>query len=197
MSGLEQILNRIKDDSKKEADAIYEAASKEIDDIKASSDQKISVECKKISDKADAQVKVIEERSRASADLLYRQILLRGKQDLIKDVISSARRKLENMSESEYISFITALLKNHIPSRDCTLSFNERDLKTIPESVIDEFKEDALKNGASVSLSQDPANIPDGFLLDFGGIEENCTFDALIEQNIDSLQDEVSAQLFG
>ena len=54
----------------------------------------------------------------------------------------------------------------------------------------------AKEAGADLKISEEAAEIKNGFVLDFGGIEENCTFDALIDQNIEELQDKVKSLLF-
>lgn len=196
MNGLEKIIERISGDSKKEADAIHEKALNDIAEIKAESEKKISAECEKIKQRSDSEINVIKERAKSSADLSYRQIMLEGKQELINETILSAKSKLENLPDADYISFIGDLLKKHTPTRDAILYFNSRDLKRIPRSTMEGFVSEASKNGAKVSLSDKPADIKNGFILDYGGIEENCTFDALIEQNIEMLEDVANSTLF-
>ena len=76
------------------------------------------------------------------------------------------------------------------------LKLNAADLKRIPQDVIDGFVKSAEDKGAKLTVSSEAAEIKNGFVLDFGGIEENCTFDALIDQNIEELQDKVKSLLF-
>ena len=44
---------------------------------------------------------------------------------------------------------------------------------------------------------KEPRPIEDGFVLVYGGIEENCTFRALMDAKKDQLQDTVNQILFG
>ena len=44
--------------------------------------------------------------------------------------------------------------------------------------------------------SKTPCDLPDGFLLVYGGIDVNCTFDALFEAEADALQDIAGGLLF-
>lgn len=196
MNGLNKILERISLDYEKEADDIMAAASKEAAEIKVQTDKKIATECSNIRKKTDSEVKAIKERSIGAADLAKRQIILKGKQEIINEVISKARDRLYNMSDNEYQSFIADLLIKHVPDEDAVLKFNKQDEKRIPKSVTDDFISRALKNKATVTVDFGSDRIKNGFILDFGGIEENCTFDALIDQNIEKLEDEVSAILF-
>lgn len=197
MNGLEKILDKISQDARKEADNILDAAHTKASEIKAESDKKISRECEEINKKALAKVQAIREKSKGTVDLAYRQIILKAKQDLIRETIAASRERLESLSDADYQAFFKELLDNHVPNQDAVLELNERDMRRIPKSVIEDFKQKALKKGATVTLSDEPAGIKNGFILDYGGIEENLSFDALIDQNIEYLEDETGRILFG
>ena len=47
-----------------------------------------------------------------------------------------------------------------------------------------------------LKCSNTPCNIPDGFLLVYGGIDVNCTFASLFEAVGDTLQDLAGGMLF-
>ena len=54
----------------------------------------------------------------------------------------------------------------------------------------------AKEKGGSLTLGKEPGKIEDGFLLVYGGVEENCTLKALMDAKKDSLQDKVNEILF-
>ena len=54
----------------------------------------------------------------------------------------------------------------------------------------------AAEAGGSLQLMKEPRPIEDGFVLVYGGIEENCTFRALLDAKKDELQDTVHRILF-
>ena len=54
----------------------------------------------------------------------------------------------------------------------------------------------AKEKGGSLVLKKEPKAIADGFVLVYGGIEENCTLRALFDAKRDQLQDQVNAILF-
>ena len=53
----------------------------------------------------------------------------------------------------------------------------------------------AAEKGGSLVLSKE-RSIEDGFILVYGGIEENCTLKALLDAKKDELQDKVNEILF-
>ena len=55
---------------------------------------------------------------------------------------------------------------------------------------------DGLEKGAKITVSKDPADISDGFILVYGDIEINCSFEALIEDSRDAIKDELNSIFF-
>lgn len=196
MNGLDKLVARISGESDAQIKAIIDEANAKAAEIKADSDKKMKAECERIEKKAQTEVETIEMRSKASAELKTKQILLTGKQELLNDTIGMAKEKLSSLSNQEYVDFIKKLFSKHVPSEDAVLKLNAADLKRIPQDVIDGFVKSAEDKGAKLTVSSEAAEIKNGFVLDFGGIEENCTFDALIDQNIEELQDKVKSLLF-
>ena len=196
MNGLDKLVARISGESDEQIKSIMDEANAKVSEIKADCNKKIKAECERIEKKAQAEVETIEMRGKASAELKTKQILLTGKQELLNDTIAMAKDKLGKLSDQEYIDFIKKLYAKHIPSEDAVLRLNAADLKRIPEDVLDGFVQSAKEAGAKLSISDGAADIKNGFILDFGGIEENCTFDALIDQNTEELQDKVKSLLF-
>lgn len=56
--------------------------------------------------------------------------------------------------------------------------------------------QNGLPKGAKLVLSDQTAAIDGGFLLVYGGIEENCSFEALFESDKERLQDAAQELLF-
>ena len=54
----------------------------------------------------------------------------------------------------------------------------------------------AEKKGGALTVSQETCDIDGGFLLVYGGIEENCSFTAMFAAEKENLQDKVHTLLF-
>ena len=196
MNGLDKLVDRISGEANDQIKSILDEANARAAEIKAEYDKKQKAECDRIEKKAQSEVETIESRAKASAELKTKQILLTGKQELLNDTIALAKEKLAGLSDQEYTDFIVKLFDKHIPMEDAVLRLNAADLKRISKDVLDSFVKKAKEAGADLKISEEAAEIKNGFILDFGGIEENCTFDALIDQNIEELQDKVKSLLF-
>jgi len=196
MSGLEKIVGRISQESSGKADAILKEAKARAEAILADNRKKTMEECGRIEKKAEAQARGIAERSKASAELKSKQILLSGKQEAMNDTIRLAKEKLAGLSDQEYTDFFVKLFQKHVPAQDAVLKLSKKDLGRFSGETLDALTAAAKAAGSNLTISKDAADIRDGFVLDFGGVEENCTFDALFDQNIDDLLDKVKSILF-
>lgn len=196
MSGLEKIVDRISKESGDIAAGILAEAQAKAQAITADNEKKTREECERINKKAESQALNIAGRSKASAELKSKQILLTGKQEVMNETIAMAKEKLAGLSDQEYTDFFVKLFKKHAPSQDAVLKVNAIDQKRFNDAVYDELKAAAKAAGSELTVSEEAADIKNGFVLDFGGVEENCTFDALFDQNIEDLLDKVKSILF-
>ena len=196
MGGLDKIIGHINHDAENEVKSVLDAAKAQAESIVNDAKEKTAEECDRINKKAATEVQSILDRGRSSAELKTKQILLTGRQELISETINMVRDRLNSLSDEEYAEFITGLFAKHVPNKDAVLKLNAADMKRIPKEVLDGFVKKAEEAGAKLTVSGEAAGIKNGFVLDFGEIEENCTFDALIDQNIEELQDKVKSLLF-
>ena len=196
MGGLDKIIGHISHDAENEVKSVLDAAKAQAESIVNDDKEKTAEECDRINKKAATEVQSILDRGRSSAELKTKQILLTGRQELINETINMVRDRLNSLSDEEYAEFITGLFAKHVPNKDAVLKLNAADMKRIPKEVLDGFVKKAEEAGAKLTVSGEAAGIKNGFVLDFGEIEENCTFDALIDQNIEELQDKVKSLLF-
>jgi V/A-type H+-transporting ATPase subunit E len=78
-----------------------------------------------------------------------------------------------------------------------SIIFSETDKKRLPQDFQAKIQT-TLANipGASLTISDRAASIDGGFILVYGEVEENCSFDAIFSASKDMLQDKVSGILF-
>lgn len=196
MTGLDKIVSQILEDAGKEADEIVQKAQSDANKIL--SDAKES--CQKIEDEAAAKWTADElnykERVRSSAELKKRQAILLKKQQIIAEMLEQAYETLLFKKTEEYFALIRKMLKQFVLAKQGELYFSERDLDRMPDGFEAEVEEIAASKGGSLLLMKEPKNIDGGFILVYGGIEENCSFKALFLAQKDRLLDKVHELLF-
>lgn len=197
MSGLDNIVEEIRNQSKQEADVILKEAEEfcndYMNDIKKSTDEEIEL----FNKKALAERKLYEEKTMSGAEFLERNSILRAKQQVIDQAIDKAGEKIAGLSEEDYFNVLEKLLIKNVQRGRGRICFSKKDLDRIPDDFKDRVKEIAIKNQGELVIDNEPCNIKDGFILVYGEIEENCTLKALFDSNIDRIKDIANKQLFG
>lgn len=196
MTGLEKMQSQILDEARRNADEILEQAEKEAGEIREEAGKSAKVESSRILEKSRAEVKNIQERTLSSCALQRRQILLEAKQEIIARILENAYHTLIEADEDTYFRIIRKMLEKYTAGQAGEICFSERDLGRMPEGFEKEIQEIAGKNGGTLVLSKEPRKISGGFVLVYGGIEENCSFRAMFNSRKDELSDEVHKILF-
>ena len=194
MSGLDKIIEHIESSANENAAAILEAgreeAAKTLARIKAEADEKAAV----LSKQSAADVTLAHKRIQSEAEMTEKRFILNAKTEAVSNVLLSAREKLENMEDGEYFETILKMVKKYASDKEGVIKFSEADLKRIPAGF--EASVNSVLKSGKLTLSKEAAKIDGGFILDYGDIEENCSFDALFEGLRESLQDKIGQILF-
>ena len=196
MSGLDKITARILEESAAKAKEITDEARQKAEAITADGQRRTAEECERINKKAEAVVLNTQDKGKTSAQLRHKQVLLAGRQELIHEVIDTARQELSSLNDAEYKEFIIGLFNRHLPGQAAELKLNAIDKARLGTDTLEALKAAAGANGAKLTVSDEPADIKNGFVLSYGGVEENCTIDALFDQSMDDMQDKVKDILF-
>jgi V/A-type H+-transporting ATPase subunit E len=196
MSGLEKITSQIQEEAKsqaaqklaeaqQEADAILEEAKSTCAGLEADAEEKNA-----------AQKTNHESRVKSSAEQQRRTALLQAKQEIIAEVIDEAYQTLKNEDVQGYFLTMEKILKTYVLAEAGEIYFSKEDLARMPADFEKKIEAAAKEKGGSLVLKKEPKAISDGFILVYGGIEENCTLQALFDAKKDQLQDKVNEILF-
>ena len=196
MAGVDSIVNEILREAKEKAERQLAEARAEADKKIAAAEQENADFLAKAAAKADEEAENVIVRAKSASGLRRRQALLVAKQDIIEGLIGKAYELLDQQPDGDYFSMIKKLLAKAVHSGDGEILFSEKDLKRLPETFAKEIAEIAGKSGGSLQISDKPAAIDNGFLLSYGGIDENCSLKALFAEKHDQLQDKAHASLW-
>ena len=197
MSGLDNIVEEIRNQSKQEADEILKEADVFCKGYMNKIKKDVEVEVVSIEKKALADRKLYEEKTVSGMEFLERNSILRAKQQVIEQAIDKARESIAGLNDEEYFNVLEKLLRKNVQQGNGRICFSKKDLDRIPKGFEDRVKEIAAENQGELVIDKEPANIKDGFVLVYGEIEENCTLKALFDSNIDRIKDIANKQLFG
>lgn len=197
MSGLEQIISIINTQGKTaETDILAQAekkAEKILTDGKITADAAYEEQLKKANDTCAKNI----ENAKSGALNLKNKALLSAKVEGIYSVINAAEKQLENLSDKEYFNVVLHLAVKYAHSGKGLIIFNKNDLSRIPTDFIKNLNSALKDKKGELALSETTVAIPNGFVLKYGDIEENCCFADLIDAKSEELKDRIAKVLFG
>lgn len=196
MTGLDKIINQILDEANNSASTKLEEARAQAEQIMNAAREEASKETEAITEKSKVDMANYKERMKSSADLKRRTAILAAKQEMIVQVMQKAYEKFCSKSDAEYFDTLLDMLERFAMNQDGTIYFSKDDLAKLPSGYEGKISAVAAKKGGTLKVSKETRNIDKGFVLAYGGIEENCSFRALFDSKKDELQDKVQAILF-
>ena len=173
------------EDAQKKADQIIEDAKVEADKIKAGSAEKVSHV------KADGMA-----RAQSSADLKKRQTVLKAKQEIINEVIGKAYNGMIDMEIDRYFHMMERMIGNAVQPKNGQISFSAKDMERLPAGFAKRVSEIAKAHGGDLTLADKASDIDGGFILIYGGIEENCSLAAMFHAQKEEMADKLNSLLF-
>ncbi len=196
MSGLDNIVKKIKSNSQDEIELIKKDAESYRASVLAEAKKETDKEIKQILDQAKRDQDLFEEKVVSNGEFKQRNALLKAKGEVIDEVIARALDELKNQDTDSYFATVLNVLKENVQDKDGKICFSKKDLDRIPSDFEAKASDIAKEKGGSLTIDNEPADIADGFILKYGDIEENCTFDAIFEAKRDELRDLVNKNLF-
>lgn len=196
MSGLDKIKSQILDEANHSAEAKIAEANEKAAQMLSEAKAEAEAESSKISAKSQEAIAVYAERVKSSGEMQRKQAILQAKQEVIADVLQKAYEKVCAQEDSAYFDMIIKMLEKYAQPGDGIISFNAKDLKRMPKGFEAEMEKAAQKKGGTLRLSETAKEMDGGFILVYGGVEENCTIRAMFDAKRDYLSDKVHEVLF-
>lgn len=197
MRGIEKIAAQIIGEAEEKKAAIYEEIQHKIDELNAKTDEEIKAELERINDDTLREEGTLEELAGLAAQQKRRQAALSAKQEVIGEIINEAYERLLNLEDEKYFAVIKKMIEDNVLSEKGEIIFSARDRQRMPKDFEDVIKNVAFEKGGELVMSDEIRSIDGGFVLVYGGIEENCTFKAMLEASREELHDMVNGKLFG
>jgi V/A-type H+-transporting ATPase subunit E len=191
MAGIDNIKNEILQEAQTKAEGLKAEARKKADDILDAARKECEKTLAQAQKDADKECARIGERTESSIQMQQRSAVLTTRQAIIDEVIAKAKSQLKNAGSADYFNVIYKLLEKNVQKADGTVCLSQKDLKRLPADFAKKAAAIAEKKGGKLTVSGKAADIADGFVLQYSGIDENCTFDALFAEKQELLRDKI------
>ncbi len=196
MNGIEKIIEKIENDCSTACGEIISKAQAEAQAVFADAQNKAENTKIQMIDAAKKKCMTDKELAISKAGHERKKAILAAKIQIINEVISESMRKAKNLPETEYFEIVQSLIKEYAKKGNGLLRFSKSDLIRIPsnfEETVNEMLHDSEK---SLTISSDPIDIDSGFVIVYNDIEQNCSFDALLDNALDRIKDSLNEELF-
>lgn len=194
MTGLESILSQIAGDGQKEAEELLSEAKAKAGEITQKAQEEAKEKAAAVLKDAERRAQDIRDRAQSAAELEKRNQMLVFKQELIREAVGAARESLEDAPDGEYFDTLLKLYCRFAQEGRGEMRLNKRDLARLPDDFLARMRK--AVPAAEVTISPQPHPIENGFLLVYGGVDINCTFQAIFEDAYDELRDTAGRLLF-
>ena len=196
MTGLDKMKSQILDEAKAAAEGKIAEAKAQAEETIRSAKEDAAKQTESILHKSKNDVSNYQERLESSIDLQKRTKILAAKQEVIAEVLEKARAKVEAMEAGEYFSMLLKMVEKYALAQNGEICLCAADLARLPEGFEAEVSRIAKEKGGSLKLSGEGKQIKNGFILVYGGVEENCTINAMFDAKKDELSDIVHRLVF-
>lgn len=196
MSGLDKMKSQILEDANAQAEERIAQANAQAEEIQTKVKAEVDASWQRMNQKTETAVKNYHERIASSCDMQRKTAILKAKQEVISEVLQKAYEKVMNLSDAEYFDMLTNLLKAYVQAGEGVIYFSEKDKQRVPASFVGEAEKIAASKGGKLIFADETKQIDGGFVLVYGGIEENCTIQAIFESKRDEWSDLVQKVIF-
>ena len=193
MSGIDKIISRIEQDTQAVCDNVIAEAKVKADRIVADAEAQAQSIAAAGKEKTAARVADIKKRGDSAADLEEKRVMLCAKQDIIAKMLREGLDKAKNLPDDEYFGLITQMVGKYSLPEDGVILFGAKDKERMPANLPERLN--SVSKGG-LTLAVENADIDAGFILKYGGIEQNCSFDAIFAGEAETLSDRAGKLLF-
>lgn len=193
MSGIDKIIQDIEFNTDKSCDAVLATARSKAESIMMDAQRQAEQVIADGKERTALRVADIKKRGESAADLEEKRVLLSTKQAIISQMLQNGLDNAKNLPDDEYFALVLQMIGKYSLPQDGTIYFGEKDLNRLPVDFASKIN-DAAKG--KIALSDTAAAIDAGFILKYGGVEENCSFDAIFSSEAENLSDRAGRLLF-
>lgn len=193
MSGIDKIIQQIEADTDKVCDSVIGAAQQKADAIVAAAQKEADQITADGKDQTAARVVDIKKRGDSAADLEEKRVMLYTKQQIISTMLGEGLAAAKALPDDEYFTLLIKMVEKYSQPGDGVIFFGEKDKNRLPAGYIDRLNQAAK---GKITLADDVVPIEAGFVLQYGGVEQNCSFDAIFAGEAENLSDRAGRLLF-
>lgn len=194
MTGVQQMVDRILTQAGAERDAKLAQASAEAEARLAAVGEELARQEQQAQVQSEKTAEETVAFARSSAVLIRRNAMLAQRRELIGQTIEQMLRQLRELPDDAYFDMLQGMVARAAQPGDGLLLLSRRDLARLPADFAARIA--APATGCRVTVADEPAAIDGGFILRYAQTDMDCSFDALLEEKREQIEDLIQQELF-
>ena len=190
MTSSERILAGIAEEGEKQYAEIIAAAENQANDTVATAETEANTQANSIMEEAEKRAELVRSSGKSAAALLMRDAALSIRRNLIEQVLTDTVADILSFDDETYFSFLLPLIERGRMQGSGKLLLSAKDLARNTADLEKKLEPLAL------TISDTPADIEGGFILQYHDIYINGSLSALIREKREELVDSVNSILF-
>lgn len=196
MTGLEKIIEQIRKEAGEAAAGILRSAEEQAAAIREEAEASCRAAEKAAEENGRREAEALLKKRRSAAEMKKKKELLAFRQEQMELVLRKARQSLRRLDEKTYFELLYRLAEPHVGSGRGRLLLSPEDRERLPRDFVKRLQKLAEGRGGSLEVADETRSIDGGCLLIYGGIEENCSFEAIFREAESRLKDRLREVLF-
>jgi len=185
---LQDIINTIKKDAKKQADNIRSRGKKDIQAIREKGKKLLQDEIVKIEKEIEKEGNKVINKARLESNIEERNQIVLAKRELVDEIFSKALENISNLDDNQQIQILASLI-NQLPDVKNGEIVSAVEKKEITRKALDQSNKNFL-----VTENEFPGI--GGFIFKSSKIEVNNSYEELLKNLREKIEVEISKKLF-
>ena len=198
MNGIDRITDRIEADAREQAKAIIAEAEAKCAEIRKENEKKAQERYLQLIRNGTKDCESGLERRKSAAEMDAKKSVLALKQDCVAEAFDMAKQRLADMPEDSYVGFLASLAASAAADGSGEIVLSARDRERCGKAVLERANAALAAKGLTpaLTLAADSREISGGLILRQGGVEVNCSIEALVEALKGPMTADVARTLF-
>lgn len=192
MTGTQKIVERILEEARQAGDASLAEAERKAGELLADTERQAAEEAAAMQTDAARRADQIRHAAESAATLSIRNALLRQRREELDKTLSETLAYLNGLPDPAYFDGLFSLIRRYAQAGEGLLWLNETDRGRLPADFSDRLKQ----AGISLQLADAARPMDGGCVLQYGDIEVNLSFSALLEEQRELLEDRIRRELW-
>lgn len=192
----EQVVQKILAEAKAQAQKILDEARAKVDEQGAQLDDEIAAFDARTDQLANEAAEDKLQRMLAGARMDNAKQLLAAKVEILNDVFEGAKKAFNELPTERYLSWAMATMKQAVESGDEEVIVGKDETRINADFIKKVNAELGSGFKGNLRLSAERGDFSGGFILSRGKVQVNATTDVVIDDLRDSMQIELSQELF-